>query len=246
LIHPALNSDFAVIAVVYGLYLFDSISRGRLGEVSIAFGWHPKYFFTDTPFSFGDRAFSFEKLFRPWRCVVREPLGLAAPWLKPRSSQLRYIALLNRSMLPVTILALYNGLLLLVVFPVLVIFTGLSSALVSLAPLVYLNIVAILLSIYFSPARKRLSRKSWLTFYSDFFLCPPYSINACSRVFAQYRIPFKLLDFMLHVEKERPFSVPLQPMVDFLQFHGADEGMSGKADPLQVAIKSSLDKRYGA
>ena len=167
-------------------------------------------------------------------------------WLKPRPSQLRYIALLNRSLLPIAMLSLYNGLLLLVAFPVLVIGTGLSAALVSLAPLVYLNIVSILLVIYFSPARKRLSRKSWLILWSDFFLCPPYSINACSRVFAQYRVPFRFLDFMLYVEKERPFSVPLQPMVDYLQFHGADESTSGKADPLQIALKGSLDKRYGA
>jgi hypothetical protein len=239
----SLSSDYVVIIAVYLLYFFDSITRRKRGELSVIFSSSPRFFFSDSPFVLSNHVISFERILRPWRLLKNEEFLSSTPWLEPRPSQLRYVRVLRRIMLPITLLSSYNALLLLVALPVLVPYVGLSTALVTCGPLVYVNSVLILFHIYMSPVRRRLSRRDWFTLMSDFLLCPPYTPNATQRVFCFFRVPFLFSDFLLNVERQVG-GTPLREMLSFARFER--EEYSLEVTPFESAVSNFVRTQHEA
>jgi hypothetical protein len=232
------SSDYIVIVVVYILYLTDAIGRRRVDEIDVSFSPTPHYFFSNSPFLWVGRVLSFSRLFQPWQLIRTERLAVSTPWLEPRESQIRYIRLLRASIQPVVFFSICNGLLLLFVLPILTASYGLSGALLFCAPLVYLNSLFILVRVYFSSARRRMMKMSWVGFISDFLLCPPYSINAGQRVFQLYELPFRMSDFMIHFDAKDGVNAPLRDIHSHLAFER--EEVNGQPLPVERAIEAYL------
>jgi hypothetical protein len=239
----ALSSDYVVVVAIYLLYAFDSVSRRRRGELSVTFSSSPRFFFSDSPFVLGNRVVTFERLFRPWRLIKNEDFLSSTPWLDPKPSQRRYVRVLRRIILPISVLSSYNALLLLVALPALVPYVGLSTALITCGPLVYANSVLILLQIYLSPVRRRLSKRDWLGLISDFLLCPPYTPNAPQRVFSHFHVPFRLTDFLLNAERREGGS-PLREMLSFAEFEREEYGLGVTA--FESAVSNFIRNQHEA
>jgi len=233
-------SDFILVVAVYILYFFDSLSRRNNDEIGITLAFPSEFVFSSYPFQIASKNISAERIFKPWKIMVTEPLLPFDPLQKPRQSQLRLIRLIRFILHPFIIVGVYDAILMLLVLPILILMSGTMSALLMIGPLVYANSLLIVVMIYFSPFWKRLSLRERIGITTDLLLCPPYAINVAQKIAASIKFEVALKDFFsCSIDITHDYA-PAKEVADFLTL---ERGFSDDCPAIQALIQ--LDKKFG-
>jgi len=162
-----------------------------------------------------------ERLFQPWKLMITEPLFPFQPLLKPRESQLRLLRLIRKPLLPIIFISIYSAILMLIVLPLLILKSGLESALLTTIAPVYANSLFILVLIYFSPFWKRMGKRQRIGLISDLLLCPPYAINAAQKIVSSVKLNIALRNFFVcSIGISREYA-PTRDVIDYLTLERA-------------------------
>jgi hypothetical protein len=228
-----LSSELLVISFIVGLYGAYALTVLRPDDILISLGTKLRYEFYDNPFTMGGYVISFRRCFNPWVLTITESLFPLTPWLIPKKSELRYFSYLLRSlcfarMLQSALFALLIGFL-----PYVCYVHGLGILLLNLIFLIYVLIIFLLLELYYSPLKKRVSRGAFFKVSMDSIFCPPLAIHATQRLVKELVLPFNARNFILYFESENVFSTSVSELRKYIEI--TDENFIRRPDYVSLS-----------
>jgi len=171
-----MSSETQLIAVLYGLYCLSCFSLLPQEAVVVElFNKRSRILFPSNRFAFGGKALFFADpflFFRPLFTVAAPHDNLHGSRRFNKSTRLANAVL--KRLIPATSLL---GVLLLGVLPAALILMH-HNVTVSAMIAIYLNLVFLMLQIWFGRKKLRLDNRQFASMAFEYFLCPPFAINA--------------------------------------------------------------------
>jgi hypothetical protein len=191
-----LASDYLIWSVIWIVYFFSSF---RLIDPS-SFLIKKKQFgiegyFSNTALSFFGKRLYLVQFLRPWAAFF-EGNWLNQPITPPRSSALRYLSLVDRSLYVFKFTASVNFFLLLFLAPILTYLYGIASAILYIVPMCYVINLLFLFLVKNSAIWCRLNKKIKKTITLDLILFPPSSFGLVNKTASQLHLKINLLTLL--------------------------------------------------
>ena len=101
----------------------------------------------------------------------------------------------NKAIYNIQTLTLYQLILLIVVFPIMLINYNYGPLLLGIMVLIYMNIIIILALIYINKKQFKISQKQFITYLFESILCPPFSLNILRKISKNYEIKNSPISF---------------------------------------------------
>jgi hypothetical protein len=109
----------------------------------------------------------------------------------------------NKAIYNIQTLTLYQLILLIIVFPIMLINYNYGPLLLGIMALIYMNIITIFVLIHINKKKFKISQKQFLTYLFESIFCPPFSLNILRKISKAYKIKNSPISFSSNIMKNK-------------------------------------------